>query len=44
MICPEIAGEGQRWFDEGLPATRWRLIHHAVGELGEMALVYDRVR
>jgi dihydrofolate reductase len=43
MICPEIAGDGQRWFDDGLPATKWHLTHHAVGELGEMALVYDRV-
>jgi dihydrofolate reductase len=44
MICPEIAGGGQRLFDDGMPATKWRLTHQVVGELGEMALVYDRLR
>ncbi|SEO89026.1 dihydrofolate reductase family protein [Amycolatopsis saalfeldensis] len=44
MICPEIAGGGPRLFDDGLPASRWKLTHHEVGELGETAVVYDRVR
>ncbi|MFK4041396.1 dihydrofolate reductase family protein [Nonomuraea wenchangensis] len=44
MILPEIAGGGQRLFDDGLPASRWRLTHRESGELGELALVYDRVR
>jgi dihydrofolate reductase len=44
MIFPEIAGGGQRLFDDGLPASKWTLIHQATGELGEMAMVYDRVR
>ncbi|MFD5179964.1 dihydrofolate reductase family protein [Nocardia sp. NPDC058379] len=44
LICPEIAGGGARLFDDGLPGTRWTVAHHAVGELGEVALVYDRVR
>ncbi|WP_410613424.1 dihydrofolate reductase family protein [Amycolatopsis sp. lyj-109] len=44
MICPEIAGGGPRLFDDGLPASKWRLAHHETGELGETALVYDRVR
>jgi dihydrofolate reductase len=42
MICPEIAGGGERLFEDGLPASRWALTHHETGELGEMALVYDR--
>lgn len=44
MICPEIAGGGARLFDDGLPASKWRLTHHETGELGETAVVYDRVR
>jgi dihydrofolate reductase len=44
MVCPEIAGGGPRLFDDGLPASQWKLTHHEVGELGEMALVYDRAR
>jgi dihydrofolate reductase len=44
MICPEIVGGGQRLFEEGLPASKWRLTHQETGELGEMAMVYDRVR
>jgi dihydrofolate reductase len=44
LICPEIAGGGQRLFDDGLPASKWKLTHHEIGELGEMAVVYDRVR
>ncbi|MEU3290547.1 hypothetical protein [Streptomyces longwoodensis] len=27
-----------------LPDSRWKLTHHEVGELGETALVYDRIR
>ncbi|MGW5749754.1 dihydrofolate reductase family protein [Nocardia rhamnosiphila] len=44
MITPEIAGGGQRLFDDGLPATKWTLTRHEVGELGEMAMVHDRAR
>lgn len=44
MITPEIAGGGQRLFEDGLPATKWTLTHHEVGELGEMAMIYDRAR
>ncbi|MEU7296795.1 dihydrofolate reductase family protein [Streptomyces exfoliatus] len=44
LICPEIAGGGQRLFDDGLPGSRWRLISQEAGELGETASVYDRVR
>jgi dihydrofolate reductase len=44
MICPEITGGGPRLFDDGLPASKWRLTQHETGELGETAVVYDRVR
>ncbi|MFD6330882.1 dihydrofolate reductase family protein [Streptomyces niveus] len=44
LICPEIAGGGQRLFEDGLPGTRWRLADQRTGELGEIALVYDRAR
>ncbi|MFJ2667814.1 dihydrofolate reductase family protein [Nocardia fluminea] len=44
LLCPEIAGDGQRLFDDGLPSSRWALTRREVGELGEMALTYDRAR
>ncbi|MFI9559294.1 dihydrofolate reductase family protein [Nonomuraea endophytica] len=44
MIFPEIVGGGQRLFDDGLSATKWTLTHQVTGPLGEMAMVYDRVR
>ncbi|MFD3458121.1 dihydrofolate reductase family protein [Nocardia fluminea] len=44
LLCPEIAGNGQRLFDDGLPSSRWTLTRHEVGEMGEMALTYDRAR
>jgi len=44
LVCPEIAGGGQRLFDDGLPRSRWAVTHQETGELGEIALVYDRVR
>ncbi|MFC9893005.1 dihydrofolate reductase family protein [Nocardia sp. NPDC127579] len=44
LICPEIAGGGQRLFEDGLPGSTWSIVRREVGELGELALVYDRVR
>lgn len=44
LICPEVAGGGERLFEDGLPGTKWRLIRQEVGELGEIAVVYDRAR
>ncbi len=44
ILCPEIAGGGQRLFDDGLPASKWTLTHQETGELGEIAMVYDRAR
>ncbi|MCX4979785.1 dihydrofolate reductase family protein [Streptomyces sp. NBC_00572] len=44
LICPEIAGGGQRLFEDGLPGSRWKLTRQETGELGETALIYDRMR
>ncbi|MFI2486100.1 dihydrofolate reductase family protein [Promicromonospora kroppenstedtii] len=44
MVLPEIAGGGQRLFEDGLPASTWALTHQETGTSGELALVYDRVR
>lgn len=44
IVTPEIAGGGQRLFDDGLPASRWTLTFQETGELGEVAMVYDRAR
>ncbi|MFD9031332.1 dihydrofolate reductase family protein [Streptomyces sp. NPDC059567] len=44
LICPEIVGGGQRLFEDGLPGSMWKLAHQETGALGEMAMVYDRVR
>lgn len=44
MICPEISGGGEKLFEDGLPASKWSLARKDVGELGELALIYDRVR
>ncbi|NED97718.1 dihydrofolate reductase family protein [Phytoactinopolyspora alkaliphila] len=44
MISPEITGGGQQLFDDGLPPSTWKLTHQETGELGEMAMVYDRTR
>ena len=44
LICPEIAGDGQRLFDDGLPGSRWTLTQHETGERGAISMVYDRVR
>ncbi|GHC77442.1 dihydrofolate reductase family protein [Streptomyces flavofungini] len=44
LVCPEIAGGGRRLFDDGLPGSQWKLTRQDAGELGEIAMVYDRVR
>jgi dihydrofolate reductase len=44
IVCPEIAGGGDQLFDTPLPSSKWRLTHHETGELGEMAMVYERSR
>ena len=35
---------GQRLFDDGLPSSKWTLTHLETGDLGEIAMVYDRTR
>ena len=42
MVTPEIAGAGDRLFHDGLRPSAWTLVSAETGELGEMALVYDR--
>ncbi|MFD9891632.1 dihydrofolate reductase family protein [Amycolatopsis sp. NPDC059027] len=44
LICPEIAGGGDRLFEDGLPGTKWTLEYQETGKLGETAVVYDRAR
>lgn len=44
LIVPASLGDGPRLFDGGLPAARWALAGHAVGDGGEIALTYDRAR
>ncbi|MBF6175824.1 dihydrofolate reductase family protein [Nocardia blacklockiae] len=44
LITPEIAGGGPRLFDDGLPNSKWQLVHQDTGALGELALIYDRIR
>jgi dihydrofolate reductase len=44
LLCPEIAGAGEQLFGEGLPSSKWTLAHQETGELGEIALVYERAR
>ncbi len=44
LVCPEIAGGGERLFEDGLPVSQWTLAHQEAGKLGELSLTYDRVR
>lgn len=44
LVCPEIAGDGPRLFDDGLPGPRRTLTHQETGELGEIAHIHDRAR
>jgi dihydrofolate reductase len=43
-VVPEIVGGSAALFDAGLPATKWKLSYQEAGDLGEIAVVYDRVR
>jgi len=42
LVLPEIAGGGQRLFEDGLPSTKWTLTHQETGTMGELAMTYDR--
>lgn len=43
-LCPEVAGGGARLFEDGLPASSWRLRQSTPTESGALCLLYDRVR
>jgi dihydrofolate reductase len=43
-LCPEVVGGGTRLFEDGLPASSWRLIDMSSTETGAISLLYDRVR
>lgn len=44
MIFPEIVGDGERLFQDGLPASKWALVRESAGQHGTIGLVYDRIR
>jgi dihydrofolate reductase len=44
MIFPIFLGNGPRLFDDGLPENQWTLVSQTAGELGELALIYERAR
>jgi dihydrofolate reductase len=43
-LDPELVGGGARLFEDGLPATSWKLTDSAPTESGALCLLYDRVR
>jgi dihydrofolate reductase len=43
-LCPEVAGGGDRLFEDGIPASSWSLTDMTTTESGAMCLVYDRIR
>jgi dihydrofolate reductase len=43
-LAPELVGGGARLFDDGLPATSWKLADSTPTESGALCLLYDRVR
>jgi dihydrofolate reductase len=40
----EVAGGGDRLFEDGIPASSWSLTDMTTTESGAMCLVYDRIR
>lgn len=43
-LDPELVGGGSRLFEDGLPATSWKLTDSTPTESGALCLLYDRVR
>jgi dihydrofolate reductase len=43
-LAPELVGGGARLFEDGLPATSWRMADSTPTESGAICLLYDRVR
>jgi dihydrofolate reductase len=44
MLDPELVGGGDRLFEDGMPASSWRLTDSTPTESGALCLLYDRVR
>lgn len=44
IVTPELTGGGSRLFEDGIPASKWKLKSQEAGETGELALVYTRTR
>jgi dihydrofolate reductase len=44
MLCPVVAGGGERLFDDTIPAGEWRLAGSWATETGATNLLYDRIR
>jgi dihydrofolate reductase len=42
-LCPEVAGDGARLLEDGLPPSSWSLRQSAITESGAFCLLYDRV-
>jgi dihydrofolate reductase len=42
MLCPVVAGGGERLFDDTIPAAEWDLAGSWTTESGAMNLLYDR--
>ncbi|WP_112242004.1 dihydrofolate reductase family protein [Kribbella monticola] len=43
-LAPELVGGGARLFEDGIPATSWKLSHSTPTESGALTLLYDRTR
>jgi dihydrofolate reductase len=43
-LDPELIGAGARLFEDGLPASSWKLTDSTPTESGAVCLLYDRVR
>ena len=43
-LDPEIVGGGARLFEDGLPASSWKLRQSTPTESGALCVIYDRVR
>lgn len=44
LLCPEISGGGDVLFDDGLPASTWRLADSVPTETGALRLTFDAQR
>ncbi|MEU8223754.1 dihydrofolate reductase family protein [Kribbella sp. NPDC048915] len=44
VLAPELVGGGDRLFEDGLPASSWKLTDARPTESGALCLIYDRSR